>query len=83
VVDAAGGARGWLPAARAAGEGTAGSAMQRLEEPVPVAASLKDAMSVLLRSDAEVVPVVDGGRLAGVLTAGTVHTTLRRSIQGG
>ncbi|MGY1739244.1 MULTISPECIES: ABC transporter ATP-binding protein [unclassified Blastococcus] len=83
VTDAAGGPRGWLPAARAAGVGTVEAAMQPLEEPVPVSATLKTGLSVLLRSDAEVVPVVDGGSYVGMLTAGAVHATLRRSIQGG
>ncbi|MGY1770379.1 ATP-binding cassette domain-containing protein [Blastococcus sp. SYSU D00813] len=84
VVDAGGRPRGWLPAGRAGGAGTAGAAMQPAAEPVPVTATLKTGLSVLLRSDADAVPVVDGdGGYVGVLTAGTVHTTLRRSVTAG
>jgi osmoprotectant transport system ATP-binding protein len=80
VIDAGGHPRGWLPAARATGAGTVVAAMEHLDPPVPVSATLKTGLSVLLRSDAEVVPVVDGGTVVGVLSAATVHATLRRSI---
>ncbi len=83
VLDGAGRPCGWLPAARATGAGTVATAMQRLDTPVPVSSTLKTALSLLLRSDADAVPVVDGGAYVGVLTAGTVHTTLRRSIERG
>ena len=83
VVDAGGRPLGWLPAGRATGTGTAGAALQPAGEPVPVTGTLKTGLSVLLRSDADAVPVVDGGgTYVGVLTAGTVHTTLRRSVRG-
>ncbi|RBY84194.1 ABC transporter ATP-binding protein [Blastococcus sp. TF02A-26] len=82
VLDAGGRPCGWLPADRAGGPGTVAVAMRPVE-PVPVTATLKDGLSLLLRSDVDAVPVVDGGRCVGVLTAGTVHTTLRRSISAG
>jgi ABC-type proline/glycine betaine transport system ATPase subunit len=82
VLDAAGQPCGWLAADRAAGVGTVAAAM-RAVEPVPVTATLKAGLSVLLRSDVEAVPVVDGGHYLGVLTAGAVHTTLHRSVQRG
>jgi osmoprotectant transport system ATP-binding protein len=84
VLDGTGRPSGWLPAGRATGAGTVATAMQRVDGPVPVSATLKTGLSQLLRSDADAVPVVDGGGgYLGVLTAGTVHTTLRRSIQEG
>jgi osmoprotectant transport system ATP-binding protein len=83
VLDGTGRACGWLPAARAGGAGTVGTAMQPLGEPLRATATLKDGLSVLLRQDAEVVPVVDGGSYVGVLTASSVHRTLRRSVRRG
>jgi osmoprotectant transport system ATP-binding protein len=83
VLDGTGRACGWLPASRARGVGTVGTAMQPLGEPLPATATLKAGLSVLLRQDAEAVPVVDGGTYAGVLTASAVHRTLRRSVQRG
>ncbi|MGY1747214.1 ABC transporter ATP-binding protein [Blastococcus sp. SYSU D00695] len=79
VVDAGGRPCGWLPAGRA-GARTVASAMVPLAEPVPVGSTLKTGLSVLLRADADAVPVVDGGTYVGLLTAGVVHTTLRRSV---
>ena len=72
-----------LPAARLGRKGTVAAAMQPVDAPVPVSATLKAALSVLLRQDADAVPVVDGGSYLGVLTAGTVHATLRRSVGSG
>ncbi|SEP08788.1 ABC transporter ATP-binding protein [Trujillonella endophytica] len=80
VLDGAGRPCGWLPAGRAGGSGTVAAAMRPIEEPVPVSATLKAGLSVLLRQDVDAVPVVDGGSYLGVLTAGTVHATLRRSV---
>ncbi|WP_081866069.1 ABC transporter ATP-binding protein [Blastococcus sp. URHD0036] len=82
VLDAAGRPCGWLPADRAGGAGTVAGAM-RAVEPVPVTATLKTGLSVLLRVDVDAVPVVDGDSYLGVLTAGAAHTTLRRSVERG
>ncbi|MFD7323721.1 ABC transporter ATP-binding protein [Streptomyces sp. NPDC059875] len=51
-------------------------------EPVPLGASLREALGALLQNDTGWLPVVDpadGGRYAGVLTPAGVHRALRRA----
>jgi len=43
-------------------------------------ASLKDALATMLQWDAGWVAVLDGDRFLGVLTPGTLHEALRRSV---
>ncbi|MGY1820636.1 ABC transporter ATP-binding protein [Geodermatophilus sp. SYSU D00079] len=71
---------GWLPASRAVGAGTVASAMSPGGDTVPVGAPLKTALATMLQSDAGWVAVVDGDRYLGVLTPGSLHAALRRSV---
>jgi osmoprotectant transport system ATP-binding protein len=73
---------GWLSAERAAGAGTVGTAARRMEAWVPVDASLKTAMAVMLQQEAGWVAVLDGNRFLGVLTPDSLHAALRRSVEG-
>jgi osmoprotectant transport system ATP-binding protein len=73
---------GWLSAERAAGAGTVGVAARRMEAWVPVDASLKTAMAVMLQQEAGWVAVLDGDRFLGVLTPDSLHAALRRSVEG-
>ncbi|HEX2849949.1 MAG TPA: ABC transporter ATP-binding protein [Acidimicrobiales bacterium] len=47
---------------------------------VPLTATLREALSVLLAHDTGWVAVLDGDRYVGVLTPETIHAALRRSI---
>jgi osmoprotectant transport system ATP-binding protein len=73
---------GWLSAERATGSGTVGSSARRMEAWVPVDASLKTAMAVMLQEEAGWVAVLDGDRFLGVLTPDSLHAALRRSVGG-
>jgi osmoprotectant transport system ATP-binding protein len=73
---------GWLSAERASGSGTVGSAARRMEAWVPVDASLKSAMAMMLQQEAGWVAVLDGDRFLGVLTPDSLHAALRRSVEG-
>jgi osmoprotectant transport system ATP-binding protein len=73
---------GWLSAERASGAGTVGAAARRMEAWVPVDASLKAAMAVMLQEEAGWVAVLDGDRFLGVLTPDSLHAALRRSVEG-
>ena len=73
---------GWLSADRAGGSGTVGSAARRMEAWVPVDASLKSAMAMMLQHEAGWVAVLDGDRFLGVLTPDSLHAALRRSVEG-
>jgi osmoprotectant transport system ATP-binding protein len=52
-------------------------------ETVPLAGTLEDALSTLLRHDAGSVGVTREGTTIGVLTPTSVHRALRRSLAGG
>jgi ABC-type proline/glycine betaine transport system ATPase subunit len=80
VVLDAGRPAGWLPASRATGTGTVASAMSPGGDTVRVGAPLKTALATMLQSDAGWVAVVDGDRYLGVLTPGSLHAALRRSL---
>ncbi len=87
VLDAAGHLHGYLDRARADGDGAVAERARRLEAWVPASASLKDAFSVMLLNDAGWVAVLDDdavadGRFLGVLTPDSLHTALRRSVEG-
>jgi osmoprotectant transport system ATP-binding protein len=82
VLDDAENLHGWLSAERASGAGTVGSAARRMEAWVPVDASLKTAMAVMLQEEAGWVAVLDGDRFLGVLTPDSLHAALRRSVEG-
>jgi osmoprotectant transport system ATP-binding protein len=73
---------GWLSSERATGSGTVGSSARRMEAWVPVDASLKTAMAVMLQEEAGWVAVLDGNRFLGVLTPDSLHAALRRSVEG-
>jgi osmoprotectant transport system ATP-binding protein len=82
VLDDAENLHGWLSAERATGAGTVGAAARRMEAWVPVDASLKTAMAVMLQHEAGWVAVLDGDRFLGVLTPDSLHAALRRSVDG-
>ena len=73
---------GWLSAERAQGSGTVGSVARRMEAWVPKDASLKTAFATMLQLDAGWVAVLDGDRFLGVLTPESLHSALRRSVDG-
>jgi osmoprotectant transport system ATP-binding protein len=73
---------GWLSAERAQGAGTVGATARRMTAWVPVNASLKTAMAVMLQEEAGWVAVLDGDRFLGVLTPDSLHAALRRSVEG-
>ena len=82
VLDDQGVLRGWLPLDRATGAGTVASAARRTEAWVPRDASLKTAFATMLQHEAGWVAVLDGDRYLGVLTPGSLHAAVRRSIEG-
>jgi osmoprotectant transport system ATP-binding protein len=82
VLDDRNNLHGWLSADRARGAGTVGSAARRMTARVPVDASLKTAMAVMLQEEAGWVAVLDGDRFLGVLTPDSLHAALRRSVEG-
>jgi glycine/betaine/L-proline transporter ATP-binding subunit len=82
VLDAAGHLHGWLSADRAAGAGTVGTAARRMEAWVPNDASLKTAFATMLQLESGWVAVLDGDRFLGVLTPESLHSALRRSVEG-
>ncbi|HSJ21555.1 MAG TPA: ABC transporter ATP-binding protein [Nocardioidaceae bacterium] len=47
---------------------------------IPLTSTLEDALAAMMRHDAGVVAVTDEGRPLGVLTPGSVHAALRRSV---
>jgi osmoprotectant transport system ATP-binding protein len=73
---------GWISAERAAGPGTVRDACKRMEAWVPAEASLKTAFSTMLQLEAGWVAVLDGDRFLGVLTPESLHSALRRSVEG-
>ncbi|MGY2083019.1 ABC transporter ATP-binding protein [Blastococcus sp. SYSU DS0539] len=82
VLDDAGDLHGWLPLERADGAGTVGSAARRMAAWVPREASLKTAFATMLQEESGWVAVLDGDRFLGVLTPESLHTALRRSVEG-
>jgi osmoprotectant transport system ATP-binding protein len=73
---------GWLSRERAAeGTGNVEDRVRRMEAWVPVAATLKQAFSVMLQQDAGWVAVLDGSTFLGVLTPESLHAALRRSVE--
>lgn len=73
---------GWISHDRAQGAGTVDQNGRRMEAWVPVDASLKSAFSTMLQLEAGWVAVLDGGRFLGVLTPESLHSALRRSVDG-
>jgi osmoprotectant transport system ATP-binding protein len=67
--------------AELSGEGHVRSVAKRMDAWVPVDGTLKQAFSEMLQHDAGWVAVLDGDRLAGVLTPATLHEALRRSVE--
>ena len=55
-----------------------GNGTDRVAPPVPLGATLKDALAVMLEHDADQVAVVDGERTCGVLALTSLVTMLRR-----
>ena len=72
--------RGWIGDDDAAGSGTVGDRVERMDAFVDHDASLKDALSTMLQWDAGWVAVLDGAHFLGVLTPWTLHEALRRSV---
>jgi osmoprotectant transport system ATP-binding protein len=73
--------RGWISVDAANGTGAVGSRARRMEAFVARDDALKDALATMLRHDAGWVAVLDGDRLAGVLTPDSLHAALRRSVR--
>ena len=81
VLEDNGDLRGWLSAERAAdGDGLVSESSRRMAAWVPLDSTLKQAFAVMLQQDAGWVAVLDGPRLAGVLTPESLHAALRRSV---
>jgi osmoprotectant transport system ATP-binding protein len=74
--------RGWVSIERSAdsGSGVVRDRADRMDAWVTKEASLKDALATMLQWDAGWVAVLDGDRFLGVLTPGTLHEALRRSV---
>src|SRR5664280_1837998 len=81
VRDAAGTLHGWIGVEQAVGDGVVADRAHRMEAWVPADASLKTAFSVMLQYDAGWVAVLDGDHYLGVLTPGSLHAGLRRSVE--
>src|SRR3954452_17556628 len=73
---------GWRSAERAGGSGTVRQAGKRMDAWVPADATLKTAFSTMLQLEAGWVAVLDGDRFLGVLTPESLHSALRRSVDG-
>ncbi|MGI8701496.1 MAG: ABC transporter ATP-binding protein [Nocardioidaceae bacterium] len=80
VVDSRENLRGWVSVDRSSGSGVVSDRAERMDAWVDKDASLKDALSTMLQWDAGWVAVLDGDRFLGVLTPGTLHEALRRSV---
>ena len=80
VLDSNNQLHGWIGVDSTAGGGLVRDAARRMEAWVPANASLKQAFAEMLQHDAGWVAVLDGERYLGVLTPGTLHEALRRSI---
>ncbi len=80
VLDGSDNLRGWISLERSSGAGTVSERGERMDAWVARDASLKDALSTMLQWDAGWVAVLDGDRFLGVLTPGTLHEALRRSV---
>lgn len=82
VVDGQRALRGWLHRDRMKGEGTVEDRALPVDARVAPGASLKDALSQLLLSDAGWVAVVDGERFLGVVTPQSLHAASRHRGEG-
>jgi osmoprotectant transport system ATP-binding protein len=81
VLDGDGSLHGWVRRGDLGGDGAVRSVAKRMDAWVPVDGTLKQAFSEMLQHDAGWVAVLDGDRLAGVLTPATLHEALRRSVE--
>ena len=77
--------RGYVSAARLAGEGVVADRVQRLPASIGAGATLKVALGELLQQDAGWVAVLEPGseRYLGVLTPLSLHAALRSSVDDG
>ncbi|MBW3548871.1 MAG: betaine/proline/choline family ABC transporter ATP-binding protein [Actinobacteria bacterium] len=82
VVDDDRGLRGYVYREGADGDGVVGDRALPADARVGCRASLKDALSQLLLSDAGWVAVVDGQRFLGVVTLQSLHAASRRGVDG-
>ncbi len=80
VVDADGRLRGHVRAANAAGGGTAGDRVERVESWVSTDDYLENALAAMLLTDYGWVAVVEGERFLGVLTPDAIYRALRSSL---
>jgi osmoprotectant transport system ATP-binding protein len=80
VLDGQDNLRGWVSLTRSTGPGLVKDRAERMDAWVTKDASLKEALSTMLQWDAGWVAVLDGDHFLGVLTPGTLHEALRRSV---
>ncbi|MGW2936460.1 ABC transporter ATP-binding protein [Streptomyces sp. NPDC001156] len=80
VLDADGDLHGWAGAGELGTGGLVRDHAHRMNSWVPVGASLKQALGVMLQHDAGWVAVLDGAHFLGVLTPAKLHEALRRSV---
>ena len=80
VVDGDGRLRGHVRTANAAGEGTAGDRVERVESWVSTDDYLENALAAMLLTDYGWVAVIDGERFLGVLTPDAIYRALRSSL---
>jgi len=76
--------QGWISidqsASDVAGDVNVSDVARRMDAFVGRDASLKDALATMLHHDAGWVAVLEGARLAGILTPDSLHAALRRSV---
>jgi osmoprotectant transport system ATP-binding protein len=83
ALDDQGNLRGWVAERHlASGGGTVADVVRRFDESVELGDSLRRGLSELVQHDAGWLPVLQGDRYIGVLTANAVYAALRRTVPG-
>ncbi len=83
VLDSAGDLHGWVAARHLTGRSpgsTVADVVRRFDDTVSVGETLRRGLSEIVQHDAGWLPVLDGDRYVGVLTAVAVHAALRRTV---